>query len=142
VKKSSPKGTPGMDGPGMDAPGMKEMGGMSGAGAAKAKSDPARLQAQIAFMKARRLGEDAAKLRAAGAAAKRATLDALRVRFDRLDRSLRAVKTADASIQQLIGKARTQLDTADRALIDVRLSLDLERAKTKKKKQPAPTEDF
>lgn len=137
-------GGPKMDAPKMDGP---KMGGpkmdMAGKGAAaKPKPDAARMQAQMGFMKARRLGEDAAKLRAAGAAAERTTLQALRTRFDRLDRSLRAIKTSDASTKTLLQKARRQLDAADKALIDTRLSLDLEKSKQRAKKKPAPAEDF
>jgi hypothetical protein len=124
---------PGMDGK-MDAPGMDAP--------ATPKPDAARVQAQVVFMKARRLGEEAEKLRSQGAAADRTKLATLRSRFDQLDRQWRGVKTADAATKQLLAKARTRLDAADKLLIDVRLSLDLERSKRQAKKTPPSAEDF
>lgn len=128
----------------MDAPeGAMERPGMEGDGAAaRAKPDAARAAAQGAFMKVRRLAEEADRLRAKGAGAERTTLAALRTRFDRVDRALREITSADPATQQRLHAARAALDAADRVLIDVRLSLDLERAKQAQKKQPAPAEDF
>ncbi len=136
----APKAKGAMDPAGMDGPPRKP--DAPGAPAA----DPTRVQAQTLFMKARRLGEDAAKLRAAGAAAERTTLVALRSRFDRLAKGLRdlgaGLKGAPQGTQALVRKVRQQMAAADTALIDTRLSLDLQRAKQRQKKKPAPAEDF